>query len=512
MRRLGLLVCTAAICAGPSVCLGQRAHQRVKIQVYQDGQSIEASPLASRDGNLAKPPVQSASEKRPARLKEPAGAGGFRPFIPPRATETSRSGKSAGQNWRLAKGVKIQEFRRPGETAFEATEPAPKLAAPFTSKPFETNPFAANRIGPNLQNRSPSASNDPTSPIDAHLRKTVEDLRRSVRELKQSLANSQTNEKEQAAVSETGPRLRRIQVDELAHYPGLSAQRLIRRDDGRLVRAPWPKPVSPLSASGEITQASRDERATHPFLDPAPTPFEFQTSTNPQPSHSWIAALLQAPADQAPADQSSADQSSADQSAEEPSAKPGGRALSPKQFEGPTNQVTPIRLEGDKGPTPGPGEAEPLNEVADAKPIGRIGAALRADDGELPPDYASMRFAQAGEVRHGPGATRQWGEAAFRWEAAAMHHQPLYFEDINLERHGYSTGILQPVVSAAHFFGRVPALPYLVGARPHRECVYTLGHYRPGSCAPFERHWPRASLRGALFEAGAVTGLIWLVP
>ena len=76
-------------------------------------------------------------------------------------------------------------------------------------------------------------------------------------------------------------------------------------------------------------------------------------------------------------------------------------------------------------------------------------------------------------------------------------HRPLYFEEINLERYGYGCGwCLQPGASAAHFFGTVPALPYLMTVDCPHECIYTLGHYRPGSCPPWRAtgrpatHWP----------------------
>ena len=41
-----------------------------------------------------------------------------------------------------------------------------------------------------------------------------------------------------------------------------------------------------------------------------------------------------------------------------------------------------------------------------------------------------------------------------------------------------------------HFFGATVALPYLLLVEPPRECVYTLGEYRPGSCVPFQWNYP----------------------
>ena len=112
----------------------------------------------------------------------------------------------------------------------------------------------------------------------------------------------------------------------------------------------------------------------------------------------------------------------------------------------------------------------------------------------------------------GPGTTRLWGTSISFWEAPAFCHRPLYFEDENLERHGRSFGILQPAVSAGHFVGRAAVWPYLAGAFPPHECIYTLGRERPGSYAPYQLYRPPVSLRGALYEGAAITGLSYVVP
>ena len=93
-----------------------------------------------------------------------------------------------------------------------------------------------------------------------------------------------------------------------------------------------------------------------------------------------------------------------------------------------------------------------------------------------------------------------------------MCHRPLYFEEIYLERHGYNFGCAQPLVSAAHFFGRIPVLPYMMVVDRPCDCIYTLGHYRPGSCAPFRYHVAPLRAKAGLVEAGVVTGLVFLVP
>jgi hypothetical protein len=100
---------------------------------------------------------------------------------------------------------------------------------------------------------------------------------------------------------------------------------------------------------------------------------------------------------------------------------------------------------------------------------------------------------------------RSWAPSTFVWKASALCHKPTYFEDEHLERYGHSFGpILQPVVSAGHFFGTFPLLPYKMGLVPPNECLYTLGYYRPGNCAPYMLDPIPWSVRAAAMQAGAI--------
>jgi hypothetical protein len=114
-----------------------------------------------------------------------------------------------------------------------------------------------------------------------------------------------------------------------------------------------------------------------------------------------------------------------------------------------------------------------------------------------------------GEPYHG----RHFDRSCMQWKASGVCTKAAYFEDVQLERHGHTVcPVLQPVISGAKFFATVPLLPYKMGVTPPGECVYTLGHYRVGSCAPHMIEPLPISARGALFEAGAVTGAIIAVP
>ncbi len=108
---------------------------------------------------------------------------------------------------------------------------------------------------------------------------------------------------------------------------------------------------------------------------------------------------------------------------------------------------------------------------------------------------------------------RYWNEITYMWKASALCHKPLYFENESLERYGHSWGpYVDPLVSGAHFFVTLPVLPYCMGVTPPNECMYTLGHYRPGSCAPYTINPVPISLRGAMLEAGAVVGTAAILP
>lgn len=108
---------------------------------------------------------------------------------------------------------------------------------------------------------------------------------------------------------------------------------------------------------------------------------------------------------------------------------------------------------------------------------------------------------------------RNWTPATVTWKASALCHKPLYFEETQLERYGHTTGpISQPVISSAHFLTSIAALPYKMGINPPNECQYSLGYYRPGSCAPWYIPPVPLSVKGALMEAGAWVGGVYVLP
>lgn len=108
---------------------------------------------------------------------------------------------------------------------------------------------------------------------------------------------------------------------------------------------------------------------------------------------------------------------------------------------------------------------------------------------------------------------RSWPQITYTWKASGLCHKPLYFEQVQLERYGHSWGpYVQPIMSGVHFFGTLPILPYKMGLKTPNECVYTLGYYRPGNCAPYMIEALPFTWRAAAFEAGAATGISFIIP
>ena len=140
----------------------------------------------------------------------------------------------------------------------------------------------------------------------------------------------------------------------------------------------------------------------------------------------------------------------------------------------------------------------------DVTPLANIKLNPRPKEGTLPPECSLGQ-------KEFPG--RCWGPITYTWTAAALCHKPLLFEEAQLERYGHCfRPVVQPFASAAHFFVSVPAIPYIIGVEPWNECIYTLGYYRPGSCAPYTLDPLPISIRAALAEAGVVTGMVAILP
>lgn len=96
------------------------------------------------------------------------------------------------------------------------------------------------------------------------------------------------------------------------------------------------------------------------------------------------------------------------------------------------------------------------------------------------------------------------------WRSPNLAHNPLYFEEPNVERCGNNYGAVQPFVSGLHFFSNVALLPYKTGVRNPRDCEYGLGQCRPGDCNPAYRQSLERSGKGLIREGLVLGALIAL--
>lgn len=159
-----------------------------------------------------------------------------------------------------------------------------------------------------------------------------------------------------------------------------------------------------------------------------------------------------------------------------------------------------------------PSAGVPMGVDDGYKPITAVNTSIAPKEGDLPQNPGLARFPKARDLRFPAGTNRGWGLTPFTWEADGTYHDALYFEEVNVERYGYHRKLIQPVISGGRFFATAPFLPYLVTAQPPCRPIYTLGHYRPGDCVPYQIHRPPFSWKGAVVQGAAITGLAFLIP
>lgn len=108
---------------------------------------------------------------------------------------------------------------------------------------------------------------------------------------------------------------------------------------------------------------------------------------------------------------------------------------------------------------------------------------------------------------------RNFAQMCYAWEASNLWYNPLYFQDVGLERYGHTHNeAVQPFVSMGKFGGQVLMLPYQMSLNPACRKKYALGYYRPGECAPKKCYQLPLSAKAAAAQAGVMSGMILLFP
>ena len=97
---------------------------------------------------------------------------------------------------------------------------------------------------------------------------------------------------------------------------------------------------------------------------------------------------------------------------------------------------------------------------------------------KIPEDRSDNLFANSKRFGVDLPAT----DKTFAWAAPNIRYQPLYFEDVSLERYGQTKGLIrQPFVSAIKAFGGGAVLPLRALRDNPYSCDSPLGYCRPGS-------------------------------
>jgi hypothetical protein len=120
---------------------------------------------------------------------------------------------------------------------------------------------------------------------------------------------------------------------------------------------------------------------------------------------------------------------------------------------------------------------------------------------EFPEEQKDVRPAKLerySTARYWP-VTKELVEPGYVW------HSRVPFEEINTERYGWTTGVLQPLLSAAHFYADVATLPYHLAQDPCRHGDTSAGKCLPGDPVPLLLYPPELSWSGLVAEAAAVT-------
>lgn len=122
------------------------------------------------------------------------------------------------------------------------------------------------------------------------------------------------------------------------------------------------------------------------------------------------------------------------------------------------------------------------------KGIRGIGIDIREKNLNAPEDVSSQLV---------NGSASNWNQfvpapKVFAWAAPDIRYQPLYFEDVALERYGQTAPPYQQSLSSGfHFFKSFVTLPRQMIIDHPKSCDHPLGFCRPGNKTPYtvQRHW-----------------------
>jgi len=96
-------------------------------------------------------------------------------------------------------------------------------------------------------------------------------------------------------------------------------------------------------------------------------------------------------------------------------------------------------------------------------------------------------------------------------EPGYVVHRRLLFEEKNSERYGWDLGMAQPFISAGYFYKDVLFWPAHLTSSRERYDV-SAGKCPAGSPVPYFLYPPQITIRGGIWQAAAVVGVVMLLP
>lgn len=121
-----------------------------------------------------------------------------------------------------------------------------------------------------------------------------------------------------------------------------------------------------------------------------------------------------------------------------------------------------------------------------AKSIREVRIDVRETGGRFPEDRSIEMMSFGGPV------SRPASAKVFAWAAPNIKYQPLYFEEVALERYGQTLPPNQQAfASGIHFFKSLVSLPHQMRHDAPSSCDYPLGFCRPGNTISYtiQRHY-----------------------
>ena len=146
------------------------------------------------------------------------------------------------------------------------------------------------------------------------------------------------------------------------------------------------------------------------------------------------------------------------------------------------------------------------DDELDGQYAGVIGF-MSGDEPTLLDDFVALPYG-------GPLMPRRFAATTRSFEAPAVHHGPLYFEQKALERFGHSLGNLpQPLIAHSLVFVDLIALPYSIAKSPPWQIQTAAGMPRPGDVVlPFRLFPPRPDKQGVTAQTALTVLAFALIP